>query len=93
MLIGCSGHIYKLVLQNVYCRIVLSVPGQPQDVKVSAINSTSLHVTWKPPPEKEKNGIIRGYHVHVQEIRDEVKFTNIHFNFALGMYLIFINEI
>lgn len=51
---------------------MLTVPGEPQDVKVTAINSTSLHVTWKPPHEKEKNGIIRGYHVHVQEIREEV---------------------
>ncbi|XP_026732873.1 tyrosine-protein phosphatase Lar isoform X1 [Trichoplusia ni] len=49
------------------------VPGEPQDVKVIAINSTSIHVTWKPPQEKEKNGIIRGYHVHVQEVREEGK--------------------
>ncbi|XP_026325265.1 tyrosine-protein phosphatase Lar isoform X7 [Hyposmocoma kahamanoa] len=49
------------------------VPGEPQDVKVTAINSTSIHVTWKPPLEKEKNGIIRGYHVHVQEVREEGK--------------------
>ncbi|XP_053606759.1 tyrosine-protein phosphatase Lar isoform X4 [Plodia interpunctella] len=49
------------------------VPGEPQDVKVNAINSTSIHVTWKQPHEKEKNGIIRGYHVHVQEIREEGK--------------------
>ncbi|XP_041986321.1 tyrosine-protein phosphatase Lar isoform X5 [Aricia agestis] len=49
------------------------VPGEPQDVKVTSINSTSIHVTWKPPQEKEKNGIIRGYHVHVQEVREEGK--------------------
>lgn len=49
------------------------VPGEPQDVKVVAINSTSIHVTWKPPQEKEKNGIIRGYHIHVQEVREEGK--------------------
>lgn len=49
------------------------MPGEPQDVKVTTINSTAVHVTWKPPQEKEKNGIIRGYHVHVQEIREEVK--------------------
>ncbi|VVC96328.1 unnamed protein product [Leptidea sinapis] len=49
------------------------VPGQPTDVKVNAVNSTSIHVTWKPPQEKEKNGIIRGYHVHVQEVREEGK--------------------
>lgn len=49
------------------------VPGEPQDVKVVAMNSTTIHVTWKPPQEKAKNGIIRGYHVHVQEVREEGK--------------------
>lgn len=49
------------------------VPGEPQDVKVNAFNSTSVHVMWKPPLDKDKNGIIRGYHVHIQEIREEGK--------------------
>lgn len=48
------------------------VPGDPQDVKVQAINSTAIHVQWKPPVEKERNGIIRGYHIHVQETKEEV---------------------
>lgn len=48
------------------------VPGDPQDVKATPLNSTSIHVTWKPPLEKDRNGIIRGYHIHVQEMRDEV---------------------
>lgn len=49
------------------------VPGDPQDVKVTPINSTTIHVTWKPPAEKDRHGIIRGYHVHVQEIKEEGK--------------------
>lgn len=48
------------------------VPGDPQDVKVQAINSTAIHVQWKPPLEKDRNGVIRGYHIHVQETREEV---------------------
>lgn len=52
---------------------MFTVPGKPQEVKVVAINSTSIQVTWKPPAEKEKNGIIRGYHIHVQEVKDEVR--------------------
>lgn len=48
------------------------MPGDPQEVKATPINSTSIHVTWKPPLEKDRNGIIRGYHIHVQEVRDEV---------------------
>lgn len=48
------------------------MPGDPQEVKATPLNSTSIHVTWKPPLEKDRNGIIRGYHIHVQEVRDEV---------------------
>lgn len=50
------------------------VPGDPQEVKATPLNSTSIHVNWKPPLEKDRNGIIRGYHIHVQEVRDEVRF-------------------
>jgi len=50
------------------------VPGDPQDVKATPLNSTSIHVSWKPPLEKDRNGIIRGYHIHAQELRDEVSF-------------------
>lgn len=74
MLIGHLGRektSYGAYVSRFFC--VLTVPGEPQDVKVSPINSTSIHVTWKPPQEKEKNGIIRGYHVHVQEVREEVR--------------------
>ncbi|XP_061940956.1 tyrosine-protein phosphatase Lar isoform X6 [Apis cerana] len=49
------------------------VPGDPQDVKVTPINSTAIHVEWKPPKSKEQNGVIRGYHIHVQEVREEGK--------------------
>ncbi|XP_026300845.1 tyrosine-protein phosphatase Lar isoform X13 [Apis mellifera] len=48
------------------------VPGDPQDVKVTPINSTAIHVEWKPPKSKEQNGVIRGYHIHVQEVREEM---------------------
>lgn len=51
------------------------MPGDPQEVKATPLNSTSIHVTWKPPLEKDRNGIIRGYHIHVQEMRDEVTIT------------------
>ncbi|XP_070160478.1 tyrosine-protein phosphatase Lar isoform X5 [Polyergus mexicanus] len=49
------------------------VPGDPQDVKVTPINSTAIHVEWKPPKAKDQNGVIRGYHIHVQEVREEGK--------------------
>lgn len=48
------------------------MPGDPQEVKVQPINSTAIHVQWKPPTEKDRNGIIRGYHIHVQETKEDV---------------------
>ncbi|XP_066254214.1 tyrosine-protein phosphatase Lar isoform X6 [Euwallacea similis] len=49
------------------------VPGDPQDVKVTPINSTTIKVNWQPPQSKDQHGIILGYHVHVQEIKEESK--------------------
>ncbi|KAG7163473.1 Tyrosine-protein phosphatase Lar-like 2 [Homarus americanus] len=46
------------------------VPGQPEHVKVDVINSTSIVVTWTPPNERERHGIIRGYQIHVQEVEE-----------------------
>lgn len=48
------------------------MPGDPQDVKATPINSTTIKVNWKPPLAKERNGVIRGYHIHVQEMKEEV---------------------
>ncbi|KAJ8679234.1 hypothetical protein QAD02_015021 [Eretmocerus hayati] len=49
------------------------VPGDPQNVTATAINSTTIHVEWDPPIIKERNGVIRGYHVIVQEFNEESK--------------------
>nr|CAH7755220.1 unnamed protein product [Callosobruchus chinensis] len=49
------------------------VPGDPQDVKVTPLNSTTIKVNWKPPQSRNRNGIILGYHVHVQETKEEGK--------------------
>ncbi|XP_046828012.1 tyrosine-protein phosphatase Lar isoform X9 [Vespa crabro] len=47
------------------------MPGDPQNVKVTSINSTAIHVEWDAPKAKDQNGVIRGYHIHVQEVREE----------------------
>ena len=48
------------------------VPGEPLDVQATPLNSTSIYVSWKPPQEKDQHGIIRGYHIHLQELKEEV---------------------
>lgn len=59
----------SLILTDVLV-CTFTVPGDPQNVRATAINSTAVHVVWEPPKVKERNGIIRGYHVHVQEVNE-----------------------
>lgn len=66
---GCEEH--GLIMDCV------TVPGDPQDVAATSINSTAIRVKWKPPKAKDQNGVIRGYHIHVQEVREEVSWRAI----------------
>lgn len=46
-----------------------TVPGAPpQDVRGSAVNSRSLHITWKPPPREQQNGAITYYKVKYAKV-------------------------
>lgn len=47
------------------------VPGEPRRVRLEAINSTTVHVQWRPPLEREQNGVIRGYQVLYMRIDDQ----------------------
>ncbi|KAF4525355.1 hypothetical protein B566_EDAN007837 [Ephemera danica] len=60
-----------VLLHNV--TLTYTVPGDPQNVSAEPINSTSVMVRWKPPLDKDRHGVIRGYHVHVQEAREDGK--------------------
>ncbi|KAJ6224858.1 hypothetical protein RDWZM_003403 [Blomia tropicalis] len=61
------------------------VPGEPKEVKVEALNSSSLNIKWLSP--EAKNGLIRGYQIYVQEINNlgEASGDPIRFDVADGM--------
>ncbi|XP_054161906.1 tyrosine-protein phosphatase Lar-like isoform X2 [Oppia nitens] len=63
------------------------VPGEPRDVRATALNSTSILVEWLAPIHKEQNGLIRGYQIHVQEVNGNGDLINdpIRFDVADGM--------
>ena len=46
------------------------MPGEPRKFKAESVNSTAVHVEWKAPANKEKNGIIRGYQVHYLKVNE-----------------------
>ena len=40
----------------------------PQDIKCSSTSSTSLLVSWHPPPLKSQNGVLAGYRVRYEVV-------------------------
>ncbi|KAK2583617.1 hypothetical protein KPH14_009555 [Odynerus spinipes] len=45
------------------------VPSKPpEDVRCAALTSTSLQVSWQPPPNTHSNGIIQGYKLNYEPI-------------------------
>lgn len=58
---------------------ILAVPtGAPQLFKAEAVSSSSIRITWIPPPEEEQNGVIRSYHINVTT-EDDGTSTTMHF--------------
>ena len=52
------------LLVSFFC--VFSVPsGSPQNLVVTAMSSRSLRLTWEPPFEENRNGIITGYTISI----------------------------
>lgn len=64
--------------------VLVTVPGPPTDVKALPVNSTTIHVQWRPPTEEDRHGIIRGYHIHVQEAKPEVDTRSLKMSIDVG---------
>ena len=39
-------------------------------MKVESVNSTTIHVQWRAPNRRERNGQIRGYYVYYARVND-----------------------
>lgn len=49
-----------------------AVPGMsPEDLRCAALTSTSLQVSWQPPPLNYQNGLLQGYKVSFEPMADE----------------------
>ena len=38
----------------------------PTNVRAEMVNKTSAHLSWAPPPPQHRNGILKGYQIHVK---------------------------
>ena len=44
------------------------VPGPPINLVTRVLSSTSVHLSWAPPPEDQQNGEILGYTISVTQV-------------------------
>ncbi|XP_065320634.1 receptor-type tyrosine-protein phosphatase F-like isoform X2 [Gordionus sp. m RMFG-2023] len=52
----------------IFVKTAEDVPGEPRNVTLLALNSSSVSVHWQPPHENERNGEIMGYLVHYRQV-------------------------
>lgn len=61
------------------------MPVKEPEVKVEILESSSVSITWKPIPERFRNGIIKGYHIEYHpedENKTAVPKENVNGNFT-----------
>ena len=46
----------------------------PENLIATALGSRTLHITWQPPVEEERNGIIRRYVINITELNSGTDF-------------------
>ncbi|EAT34335.1 AAEL013409-PA [Aedes aegypti] len=48
------------------------VPSKPpEDIRCSSTSSTSIKVSWQPPPQQHMNGLLQGYTVYYESVSEE----------------------
>lgn len=43
----------------------------PEDLRCAALTSTSLQVSWQPPPVNYQNGLVQGYKISFEPMADD----------------------
>lgn len=57
--------VHEPIIHVVFLNMVSVPEAPPTNVKVKSINSTAIHVFWKPPNPQKINGINQGYKLQV----------------------------
>lgn len=50
----------------------------PEDLRCAGLSSTSLQVSWQPPPLSQQNGLLQGYKVSFETISDDYRSGECH---------------
>lgn len=60
---------YEIELKYILLPAVPSLA--PDDLRCAALTSTSLQVSWQPPPLNHQNGLLQGYKVSFEPMADD----------------------
>lgn len=64
------------------------MPGAPYSVAVHILDSRTVNITWQPPPEDKRNGVIEGYMIVVarlgQSVGEEYTFNTTELSVVVG---------
>ena len=64
--------------EPLYVCFLIAVPsGAPTNITVEALSSTSLLITWEPPPPSQRNGVITYYRVLVTSDSGQMQVYNV----------------
>ena len=64
----------------------ISAPSSsPENVTVVSLSSTSLFISWSPPPPETQNGIISEYRVNITESETESVMSLVTFNTQISV--------
>ena len=59
------------------CFVITVLSGAPTNITVEALSSTSLLITWEPPPPSQHNGVITHYRVLVTSDSGQMQVYNV----------------
>lgn len=67
------------ILITFFILFTYAVPnGPPQNISASALSSTAINLTWRPPVSSMQNGVIRNYYINitVEDTAQQLFFTS-----------------
>ena len=71
--VSCNTSHYTFADQFYSCLIHYTAPsGAPVNIIAISLTSTSVQLSWNPPPADQQNGIITNYYINMTEVETGV---------------------
>ena len=58
----------------------------PANISGYAVDSTSISISWTPPPFEDQNGIIRNYVINITELETGITFSRVSLTTSISLY-------